>query len=212
MRKQIRSFLSAVRAHNWVVKVLPDWIQQQSVPSVSLSFNLAPITPSEIKRTLKLCCNSSTPGEDRITYGILKNLPTTHHFLATLFSKIFLNSCEAPPERPQPRRGFFQLLNRNSDTERLDLNNAEWQLAWKKEKLFYPLETPPPYRPLPCVRKQLHYPKFVSSSEHQAKGYADDILITTISVNALKDTLQLADNHCSSIGLELRPDKCAVYI
>ena len=98
MRKQIRSFLSAVRAHNRVVKVLPDWIQQQSVPSVSLSFNLAPITPSEIKRTLKLCCNSSTPGEDRITYGILKNLPTTHHFLATLFSKIFLNSSEAPPE------------------------------------------------------------------------------------------------------------------
>ena len=107
--------------------------------------------------------------------------------------------------------GTCQLLYRNSDTERLDLNNAEWQLAWKKEKLFYPLEIPPHCRPLPSVRKQLHYPKFVSSSEHRAKGYADDILITTTSVNALKDTLQLADNHCSSIGLELRPDKCAVY-
>ena len=107
--------------------------------------------------------------------------------------------------------GTCQLLYRNSDTERLVLNNAEWQLAWKKEKLFYPLETPPPYRPLPSVRRQLHYPKFVSSSEHRAKGYADDILITTTSVNALKDTLQLADNHCTSIGLELRPDKCAVY-
>ena len=35
-------------------------------------------------------------------------------------------------------------FNSNSDRERLDLNHAEWQLAWKKEKLFYPLETPPP--------------------------------------------------------------------
>ena len=77
------------------IQVLPDWIQQQLV---SLPFILAPMTPSKIKRTLKLCSNSSTPGEDRITYGILKNLSTTHHFLATLFSKIFLNSSEAPPE------------------------------------------------------------------------------------------------------------------
>ena len=68
------------------VQVLPDWIQCQSVPPISFPFNLAPITPSEIKCTPKLCSNSSTPGEDRITYHILKNLPTTHHFLATLSS------------------------------------------------------------------------------------------------------------------------------
>ena len=110
MRKQIRSFLSAVRAHNKVVKVLPDWIQQ-SVPSVSLSFNLAAITPSEKKRTLKLCSNSSTPGEDKITYHILKNLLTTHHFLATLFSKIFLNSCEAPPEWTSATKQYCEYLS-----------------------------------------------------------------------------------------------------
>jgi len=46
-----------------------------------------------------------------------------------------------------------------------------------EEKLFYPLETPPPIA---------HF--LVSSSEHQAEGYADDILITTTPANDLKDT------------------------
>ena len=87
-----------------------------------------------------------------------------------------------------------QLLYRNSETERLDLNNVEWQLAWKRNFSIHALETPPPIT---------HF--LVSSSEHQAKGYADDILITTTPER------QLADNHCSSISLELRPDKCAAY-
>lgn len=91
------------RIHNYslpstTVDTLPVWIQQQSVPPVTSAFNLNPITPSEIKRILKQCSNSATPGEDRITYGMLKKLQSTHHFLATLFSKILLNSSEAPQE------------------------------------------------------------------------------------------------------------------
>ena len=71
-----------------------------------------------------------------------------------------------------------QLLYRNSETERLDLNNVEWQLAWKRNFSIHALETPPPIT---------HF--LVSSSEHQAKGYADDILITTTPANDLKDSL-----------------------
>ena len=55
-------------------------LELQSVSVISTSaFYIASITPNE-KHTLKLCSNSSTPGEDKIPYGIW-NLPTTQYFL-----------------------------------------------------------------------------------------------------------------------------------
>ena len=38
----------------------------------------------------------SSPGQDQITYFHLRNLPCTHHFLATLFTKILLTEQEPP--------------------------------------------------------------------------------------------------------------------
>ena len=66
-------------------------------PSIGEDFDDSPITPSGIKAVLKKCSSSSTPGVDGISYAILKRLPSCHHFLATLFSKILLESNEAPP-------------------------------------------------------------------------------------------------------------------
>ena len=59
-------------------------------------FDLSPITPGYIKRTLQKCSSKSSPGDNKLTYHHLKNLPTTHHFLATLFPKILLSSHDSP--------------------------------------------------------------------------------------------------------------------
>ena len=59
-------------------------------------FDLSPITPGIVKRTLMKRSSNSSPGEDGITYHHLKKLPSTHHFLATLFSKILLEKPKAP--------------------------------------------------------------------------------------------------------------------
>ncbi len=45
---------------------------------------------------LRKCSSRSSPGSDGITYHHLKKLPCTHHFLATLFSKILLGSKTSP--------------------------------------------------------------------------------------------------------------------
>ena len=62
-----------------------------------VAFDLSAITPSCIKATLKKCSSSSAPSCDEITYHHLKKLHSTHHFLATLFSKILLLSHQPPP-------------------------------------------------------------------------------------------------------------------
>ena len=52
--------------------------------------------PSLIKRFLRKLPNVSAPGPDRISYLDLKKLPSTHHFLTTLFSKIILTNHRSP--------------------------------------------------------------------------------------------------------------------
>uniref|UniRef100_A0A1X7UWX7 Reverse transcriptase domain-containing protein n=1 Tax=Amphimedon queenslandica TaxID=400682 RepID=A0A1X7UWX7_AMPQE len=79
---------------------LPTWVSNLvSVGSDNgedVEFDLSPITPGIIRRVLSKCSNSSSPGPDGISYYHLKNLPCTHLFLATLFSKIIISSPFAP--------------------------------------------------------------------------------------------------------------------
>ena len=73
--------------------------QQQSVmpiPDIEIEFDLLPITPGLIKRTLQKRSSTSSSGADGITYFHLKNLPCTHHFLATTFTKMLLSSQSGP--------------------------------------------------------------------------------------------------------------------
>ena len=73
--------------------------QQQSVmpiPDIEIEFDLSPITPGLIKRTLQKRSSTSSSGADGITYFHLKNLPSTHHFLATTFTKMLLSSQNGP--------------------------------------------------------------------------------------------------------------------
>ena len=63
---------------------------------ISEEFDMSPIRPSLVKSCLKKCSSSSSPGPDGISYFHLKKLPSTHLFLATLYTKILLHSHEAP--------------------------------------------------------------------------------------------------------------------
>ena len=76
---------------------LPDWISEVwRFPDLTSEFDMSPIRPSEVKQVLKKCSLSSAPGPDGITYFHLKKLPICHNFLATLYSKILLQSHSAP--------------------------------------------------------------------------------------------------------------------
>ena len=60
-----------------------------SLPDCDASlFDGSAITPSLVKSTLRQCSMKSTPGSDGITYFHLNHLPSSHHFMATLFNKL----------------------------------------------------------------------------------------------------------------------------
>ena len=57
-----------------------------------MPLNTDPIKPRDVFNVLKSSNLKSSPGPDGIPYGILFNLPCTHHTLATLFNKVLATS------------------------------------------------------------------------------------------------------------------------
>ena len=55
------------------------------------------IKPIDVFKVLKTANHKSSPGPDGIPYGILFNLPCTHHVLATLYNKVLVNSAVPSP-------------------------------------------------------------------------------------------------------------------
>ena len=72
-----------------------NWFPHIPVPSQK-QFDTSHVKPRDIKNLLRNKKSTSAPGEDNITYGILAKLSSTHHFLATLFSKLLLTN--DPPD------------------------------------------------------------------------------------------------------------------
>ena len=68
-----------------------EWYPKVEEPKVL--WNTAEIVPRDIKEVLKMKNNTSAPGYDQIVYGFIKNLPSTHHILATLYNKIIKEEC-----------------------------------------------------------------------------------------------------------------------
>ena len=75
---------------------LPAWVEEVPHPEITSNFDMSPVTPGLIRNILRKLPNTSAPGPDKIRYLHLKKLPSAHHFLATLYSKIILNSPHAP--------------------------------------------------------------------------------------------------------------------
>jgi len=62
------------------------WYPEITAPQHN--FDLNPILPKHVRQIIKDKSNSSSPGPDGISYGILKKLPCLHHILATLYNKV----------------------------------------------------------------------------------------------------------------------------
>ena len=62
------------------------WFPQVEEPRVP--YDLTPYTQDDITKTLKQKSQNSAPGDDEIIYRYLSKLPSTHTFLATLFTSI----------------------------------------------------------------------------------------------------------------------------
>lgn len=66
------------------------------MPETNVEFDLCPITLGLVKITRRKCPSSSSPSIEQLTYFHLRNLTSTHYFLATLFTKIVLESHHGP--------------------------------------------------------------------------------------------------------------------
>ena len=91
---------------SWILEVMP-------IGSLGEDFDMLPIVPNLVKMTLQKCSPSSSPGCDEITYLHLRKLPLSHHFLATLYSKILMESQEPPPSWC---RGKMSLIHKSGST------------------------------------------------------------------------------------------------
>ena len=67
-----------------------------TVTSPSIPYNLDPYRPRDIREALYKKSPSSSPGDDEILYGFLAKMPSTHHFLSTIFTKL-RDISSAPP-------------------------------------------------------------------------------------------------------------------
>ena len=117
-KKAVYNHFFSTCAPNNHYQELPSWIAEVMPISDenSLSeFDLSPITPSLIKGILRSRSSGSSPGDDDISYHHLKKMPCTHHFLATLFSKILLES-HPPPSAWCCAR--IKLIHKGGDTSK----------------------------------------------------------------------------------------------
>ena len=115
---------------------LPKWIDEVMPPPDSdevTPFDLSAITPGSIKRVLAKRSSNSSPGDDGITYHHLKKMPSTHHFLATLFSKILLENHTAPASWCEAR---IKLIFKGGD-DKLPANFRPIALTSAIGKLFH---------------------------------------------------------------------------
>ena len=69
------------------------WFHKVDQPQEA--YDLTPYTQKDIEEALKHKSPHSAPGDDNILYEYLKKLPSTHIFLATLFT-VIRDSSEAP--------------------------------------------------------------------------------------------------------------------
>ena len=93
-------FSSSFEAVSHEYEELPPWIKDVMPflcdEETAIPLDLSPITPGLVKFFLKKRSSNSSPGDDKITYHVLKQLPSCQHFMATLFSNV-LQSTHLPP-------------------------------------------------------------------------------------------------------------------
>jgi len=72
---------------------------------------------------------------------------------------------------------------------------------------YVPNRNPPKF-PLKKIREEISKPKFLHSSEHSAKAFADDLSVFSSSPEDHQSLLSTIDEKCSDLNLTLKPEKC----
>ena len=76
---------------------LPKWVSDSLPDDTTQSpLDMSPITPKIVRKTILKCSSNSKPGNNGISYFHLKRLPSTHHLLATMYSKLLLGTQDCP--------------------------------------------------------------------------------------------------------------------
>ncbi len=90
-----------------------NWFPRLHVPDPPILFDMSHVKPKDVK-LLKDKKSASVPDIDGLTYGILKHLPSSHHFLATLYSKILL---ESPKPSPLWQKSKISLIYKRNESD-----------------------------------------------------------------------------------------------
>ena len=83
------AFFSSLFAASSTDTSTPDWL---SAPFAANLSSVPTFSVTDIRRALRKTRNSSAPGLDGVTYGLIKALPWLHHLLAHLFSLLAAQS------------------------------------------------------------------------------------------------------------------------
>ena len=112
------------------------WFPKVDKPSVS--YNLSPYRPKDIKHALYKKSNNSAPGEDDIVYHYLKKMPYLHKVLATTFTEIREKGV-APKEWAQSK---VILIKKDENGADDDFSNFRMiSLTLNIGKLYHTLES-----------------------------------------------------------------------
>ena len=96
----------------------------------------------------------------------------------------------------------------NSNTERVNLHSVKWEPTRKGQKPYLPNNRNPPKFLLKKIREEISKPKFLHSSEHSAKAFADDLSVFSSSPEDHQSLLSTIDEKCSDLDLTFKPEKC----
>ena len=91
---------------HWFPPILASPLDDGFVP-----FENGPFRPRDVRSVLKSSNKKSAPGPDGVSYSVLLKLESTHHLLATLFTKVLAMGC--PP--PSWSESVVKLLHKKGD-------------------------------------------------------------------------------------------------
>jgi len=92
--------------------------------------------------------------------------------------------------------------------EEVDLHQVDWKPCSRRARKFVPLTG----KPATIKPSWKHLPKFVDSTTHSVKGYADDATLIPTNLLTHSSVLQEIDRKAADLDLSLKPSKCISFL
>ena len=103
------------------------------------------------------------------------------------------------------------IYNEDSVTEifeEVDLNQVDWKPCSRRAKKFVPLAG----KPATIKTSWKSSPKFVDSTAHSVKGYADGATLISTNLETHSSVLKEIDRKAADLDLTLKPSKCVSFL